>query len=134
MNKQFQPLSSEVNYMLENHHWPGNVRELRNTMERAVILSTSDVIHPVNLPDFRLETRLRKEDDSASSYDGLSLEEALASFERDMIRVELARNDKNLSRTAQKLGISRHALRYRMTRLQFTDEADSEVENSPSDK
>ncbi len=134
MNKQFQPLSSEVNYMLENHHWPGNVRELRNTMERAVILSTSDEIHPVNLPDFRLETRLRKEDDSASSYDGLSLEEALASFERDMIRVELARNDKNLSRTAQKLGISRHALRYRMTRLQFTDEADSEVENSPSDK
>ena len=134
MNKQFQPLSSEVNYMLENHHWPGNVRELRNTMERAVILSTSDVIHPVNLPDFRLEMRLRKEDDSASSYDGLSLEEALASFERDMIRVELARNDKNLSRTAQKLGISRHALRYRMTRLQFTDEADSEVENSPSDK
>ncbi len=134
MNKQFQPLTSEVNYMMENHHWPGNVRELRNTMERAVILSTSDVIHPVNLPDFRLETRLRKEDDSASSYDGLSLEEALASFERDMIRVELARNDKNLSRTAQKLGISRHALRYRMTRLQFTDEADSEVENSPSDK
>ena len=134
MNKQFQPLSSEVNYMLENHHWPGNVRELRNTMERAVILSTSDVIHPVNLPDFRLETRLRKEDDSASSYDGLSLEEALASFERDMIRVELARNDKNLSRTAQKLGISRHALRYRMTRLQLTDEADSEVANSPSDK
>ncbi len=120
MNKQFQLLSGEVRHMLESHHWPGNVRELRNTMERAVILSTSDVIHPINLPDFRFETRLRKEDDSASSYEGLSLEEALASFESDMIRAELARNDKNLSRTAQKLGISRHALRYRMTRLQLT--------------
>ena len=97
-------------------------------MERAVILSTSDAIPPVNLPDFRLETRLRKEDGSDSSYDGLSLEEALASFEGDMIRVELARNDKNLTRTAQKLGISRHALRYRMTRLQLTLEDGSDGE------
>ena len=132
MSKQFQPLSSEVRHMLESHHWPGNVRELRNTMERAVILSTSDVIHPVNLPDFRLETRLRKGDDSGSSYDGLSLEEALASFESDMIRTELARNDKNLSRTAQKLGISRHALRYRMTRLQLTSETDKDDEGDPT--
>lgn len=132
LSKQFQPLSSEVSHMLESHHWPGNVRELRNTVERAVILSTSDVIHPVNLPDFRLETRLRKGDDSGSSYDGLSLEEALASFESDMIRTELARNDKNLSRTAQKLGISRHALRYRMTRLQLTLETDKDDEGDPT--
>ena len=101
-------------------------------MERAVILSTSDAIHPVNLPDFRLETRLRKEDGSDSSYDGLSLEEALASFESDMIRTELARNDKNLSRTAQKLGISRHALRYRMPRLQLTSESDKDDEGDPT--
>ena len=131
MNKQFQPLSSEVRHMLESHHWPGNVRELRNTMERAVILSTSDMIHPTNLPDFRFETRLRKEDESASSYEGLSLEEALASFESNMIRTELARNDKNLSRTSQKLGISRHALRYRMTRLQLTPETDTDDEGNP---
>ena len=132
MNKQFQLLSGEVRHMLESHHWPGNVRELRNTMERAVILSTSDMIHPINLPDFRFETRLRKEDDSASSYEGLSLEEALASFESDMIRAELARNDKNLSRTAQKLGISRHALRYRMTRLQLTPETGTDDEGNPA--
>ena len=131
MNKQFQLLSGEVRHILESHHWPGNVRELRNTMERAVILSTSDVIHPINLPDFRFETRLRKEDDSASSYEGLSLEEALATFESEMIRVELARNDKNLSRTAQKLGISRHALRYRMTRLQLTPGTCTDDEVNP---
>ncbi len=131
MNKQFQPISGEVRHMLESHHWPGNVRELRNTMERAVILSTSDVIHPINLPDFRFETRLRKEDDSASSYEGLSLEEALATFESEMIRVELARNDKNLSRTAHKLGIRRHALRYRMTRLQLTPGTCTDDEVNP---
>ena len=132
MSKLFQPLSGEVRHMLESHHWPGNVRELRNTMERAVILSTSDVIHAINLPDFRLETRLRKGDDSDSSYDGLSLEEALASFESDMIRTELARNDKNLSRTAQKLSISRHALRYRMTRLQLIPETGTDDDEDPT--
>jgi DNA-binding NtrC family response regulator len=132
MNKQFQPLTREVRHMLERHHWPGNVRELRNTMERAVILSTTDEILPVNLPDFRFETRLRKEDDSTASYEGLSLEEALGSFERDMIRAELARNDRNLSRTAKKLGISRHALRYRMTRLQLTPEAGADEESNPA--
>ena len=130
MNKQFQPLTREVRHMLESHHWPGNVRELRNTMERAVILSTSDEIHPVNLPDFRFETRLRKEDDSTASYEGLSLEEALGSFERDMIRAELARNARNLSRTAKKLGISRHALRYRMTRLHLTHAPGAHEESS----
>ena len=40
------------------------------------------------------------------SYDALGLEEALASFERNMIQNELARNDNNLSRAAQKLQIS----------------------------
>ena len=118
--------------MLNKHHWPGNVRELRNTMERAVILAASDVILPVNLPDFRLETRLRKEDDLSESYEGLALEQALASFERDMIRAELARNNSNLSKTAQKLGISRHALRYRMTRLQLISETGADDEGKPS--
>ena len=119
MNKLFDPLSTEVTHVLTTHHWPGNVRELRNTIERAVILSTSKEIHPTNLPDFHLETRLRKEDSAELSYDGMGLEEALASFERTKIQNELARNDNSLSRAAQKLQISRHALRYRITRLKI---------------
>ena len=119
MNKLFDPVTTEVKHVLTSHHWPGNVRELRNTIERAVILASSSEIKPDNLPDFQLETRLRKEDSSEMSYDGLGLEEALASFERNMIQNELARNDNNLSRAAQKLQISRHALRYRITRLKI---------------
>ena len=119
MNKLFDPVTTEVKHVLTSHHWPGNVRELRNTIERAVILAASSEIQPNNLPDFQLETRLRKEDSSEMSYDGLGLEDALASFERNMIQNELARNDNNLSRAAQKLQISRHALRYRITRLKI---------------
>ena len=49
-----------------------------------------------------------------------------------MIRAELARNNSNLSKTAEKLGISRHALRYRMTRLQLTSAGGADDVDQPS--
>jgi MYXO-CTERM domain-containing protein len=42
-------LGSEVIAALEQHSWPGNVRELRNTIERAVLLSSGGVIRPSHL-------------------------------------------------------------------------------------
>ena len=47
-------LSSGAYAVLERYAWPGNVRELRNVMERAVMLSNSDVIDLVHLPIERL--------------------------------------------------------------------------------
>ena len=41
--------------MIAAYHWPGNVRELVNTLERAVVLSRSDVIRAEDLPDRLLE-------------------------------------------------------------------------------
>src|ERR1051325_311785 len=50
-------ISGEAMEMLNNYDWPGNVRELRNVIERAVILSGSDVITADDLP---LEMRARQ--------------------------------------------------------------------------
>jgi DNA-binding NtrC family response regulator len=36
--------------VLEGHNWPGNVRELENTIQRACVLSTSDVLLPKDIP------------------------------------------------------------------------------------
>src|SRR5438876_9573538 len=60
MKKQIKGFSVTARQKLLGHHWPGNVRELRNVVERAVILETTEEIQPTNLPDFHLETRLRK--------------------------------------------------------------------------
>ncbi|MBL9175373.1 MAG: sigma-54-dependent Fis family transcriptional regulator [Verrucomicrobiales bacterium] len=123
------------------HSWPGNVRELRNVMERAVILETGDQIRPASLPDFEVESRLRKgpvptRATPAGSASG-SLGEALVLFERELILGALQRTGGNLSRAAQQLDLSRHALRYRMSRLNLgvdgivDDESDSSSVSSP---
>src|SRR5436190_53511 len=84
MNKSIRAISKAAQQSLTAHHWPGNVRELRNVMERAVILETTEEIQRTSLPDFHLETRLRKSELS-SALAGGSLEEALFNFERDLI-------------------------------------------------
>jgi DNA-binding NtrC family response regulator len=109
------------------HSWPGNVRELRNVLERAVILETSDVVRPTSLPDFEIESRLRNGELNAAPVNRptaaqvgsipISLSEALVQFERELILAALQRCGGNLSRAAQQLDLSRHALRYRMSRL-----------------
>ena len=43
-------LSEEALRVMEGYPWPGNVRELENTMQRATVLATSDVILPKDLP------------------------------------------------------------------------------------
>jgi DNA-binding NtrC family response regulator len=132
MNRNIQGFSKLAQQQLLNHHWPGNVRELRNVIERAVILETEPEIQATSLPDFHIETRLRKAD-VPSSPEVRSLDESMANFERDLISTVLEENHFNLTRTAEQLKISRHALRYRMQRLNITAE-DGEDESIASGK
>jgi len=43
-------MSREAMEFLENHSWPGNVRELENTIERTIILATSQILHSSDIP------------------------------------------------------------------------------------
>ena len=130
MNRSIKGLAKLAQQQLLNHHWPGNVRELRNVIERAVILETEQDIQPTSLPDFRIETRLRKDDPTALP-DIRSLDESMANFERELISTILERNHFSLTKTAEHLKISRHALRYRMQRLSISTD-DSNEEDSVS--
>jgi DNA-binding NtrC family response regulator len=121
MNRTIKSLSKSAQAQLLGHHWPGNVRELRNVIERAIILETTEEIQVTSLPDFRLEARLRKGETAAVSAP-LSLDESMAGFERDLITGILEQNHFSLTKTAEQLKISRHALRYRMQRLNISAE------------
>jgi transcriptional regulator with PAS, ATPase and Fis domain len=119
MNRPIKGLSKMAQAQLLAHHWPGNVRELRNVIERAVILETSEEIQASSLPDFQLETRLKK-GDTAPTAGGRSLDDLMAHYERELITSMLEQNHFSLTKTADQLKLSRHALRYRMQRLNIT--------------
>ena len=110
--------------LLTDFHWPGNVRELENIIERAVALSTRPVI---DVGDVQLDSARRKPpaaegDGSAAPFlpEGTTLEQ----YEDELIREALRRAAGNKSQAARLLGLSRNALRYRLSKIGVPDEAD----------
>jgi DNA-binding NtrC family response regulator len=95
---------------LESYAWPGNVRELRNAMERAVLLSRSELILPEHLP-----TKLREMIKTAPVVP--NGDSALEDVERDAILQALKQHGFNRTETAKSLGISRRALIYKLQRF-----------------
>jgi DNA-binding NtrC family response regulator len=96
---------------LQNYAWPGNVRELRNAIERAVLLSRSEMILPEHLP-----AKMRE---AAKNVPGAPLADTqqLDEMERAAILSALAQHKSNRTETAKALGISRRALLYKLQRL-----------------
>ena len=129
LNKTTHTLSRAARQKLLYHHWPGNVRELRNVIERALILESTVEIQPGSLPDFQLESRLYKGPAAKLPAVG-SLDEMMADYEKELIASLLEQNHFNLAKTAERLKISRHALRYRMQRLNIAGGSDEEEESS----
>ncbi len=127
MNQSTKAISSEARQKLTAHHWPGNVRELRNVIERALILENTDEIQSNSLPDFQIEARLHKTATPRLAA-AESLGERVDNFERDLISGILEHNHYNVAKAAEQLKITRHALRYRMRRLNISAGTDAEEE------
>ena len=116
MGKNIKGLSPAAQAKLLAQKWPGNVRELRNVIERALILETGQEIQPASLPDFAMESHLQKGNLLTPAPDE-SLDAALERLEREIINNTLEQNNFSLTRTAERLKMTRHALRYRMQKL-----------------
>jgi DNA-binding NtrC family response regulator len=89
---------------------------LRNAIERALILETTNELQAGSLPDFQIESRLQKGHAVQVALDE-SLDDALGRIERELISTALDQNNSSLTRAAERLKLTRHALRYRMQRL-----------------
>jgi transcriptional regulator with PAS, ATPase and Fis domain len=102
--------------LLVDHHWPGNVRELENTIERAVTLSAGGTL---DVADIHLDTARRPSAAAAAPIlpDGMTLDQ----WEEDAIRDALRRANGNKSQAARILGLSRNALRYRLSKMGVPD-------------
>jgi DNA-binding NtrC family response regulator len=116
MNKDVETISRAARHKLLSHRWPGNIRELRNAIERGLILETTRELQAASLPDFQVEARLQKNQTVSVGLDE-SLDDALGRIERELISSALDQNNSSLTRAADRLKLTRHALRYRMQRL-----------------
>lgn len=56
-NRKVRAVSAAALTCLDGYDWPGNVRELENTIERAVVLGSTEYILPEDLPDAVLDAR-----------------------------------------------------------------------------
>ena len=99
------------------HRWPGNVRELENVIEQGVILSPGEYIVPEYLPLYLREASST----AAVSTQDLTLEEALAQAEKQILLETLERLKWNRQVCARALGISRTTLFNKMRRFQLQD-------------
>ena len=98
--------SAEAEALLRSHAWPGNVRELENTIQRAAILATGEVI---GAADIVLST--------ASGRSGAAMEASatdIKTLERDHILATLKDVGGSRKLAVQRLGISERTLRYKL--------------------
>jgi len=93
--------------LLQSYPWPGNVRELKNWVERACILSSSEVIDSSVFEGFE-EGEVSETD--VIGFDDKSLRAARTAFEKRFIQRMLKENKGNISRTAQMIGLERSHL------------------------
>jgi Nif-specific regulatory protein len=96
--------------MLMAYHWPGNVRELENTIERAVLVSDSDVIHGHDLSP-TLQTA-----EASGTVVSRSLGEAVAVFESNLIQDALKSSRGNRAKAARLLDTTERILSYKVRR------------------
>ena len=113
-------LSPSVVETLLRYDWPGNVRELANAMERACLLSNTEIILPEHLPP-----TIVKSAETAEHAGGLTAMPlgTIDEIETRAIRAALKKTDDNRTKAAEMLGISRRTLIYKLKRMRESEKS-----------
>ncbi len=106
--KSIKRISTPAIDMLMSYHWPGNVRELENTLERAVLMCDGQVIHGHHLPP-SLQTA-----EASGTVTRVSLSDAVAGFEKDLIQDALKTTRGNRAKAARLLDTTERVLNYKV--------------------
>jgi Nif-specific regulatory protein len=113
-NRKLKGFSAEVRSFLMAYDWPGNVRELENTIERAIVLGTTEWILPDDLPENLLEMRVAS-DKSIANY-----HEAVVQNKKQIILHALERAKGDPAEAARLLGIHPNYLQRLFRNLNLT--------------
>jgi transcriptional regulator with PAS, ATPase and Fis domain len=122
--KSITGITPEAMKRLVEYHWPGNVRELHNIIERGVTLLSAPspgatTGATLDAADIYLDDPAARPASSSAHVlpPGMTLEQ----WEDETIREALRSANGNKSQAARALGLSRNALRYRLSKLGVPD-------------
>lgn len=120
LNRPLLTISEEAMNIFISYDWPGNIRELENTIERLGILIEGKEIKPHDLP--RSIRNSGNHPEIISPSQERPLKEVMDDIEKQIIKRVLQETGGNRSKAADKLGISRRALHYKLVEYQLSEE------------
>ncbi len=137
LGKPVSGISAGAMSALTNHEWPGNVRELENTIQRAAILASDDVIRQADLASIldrgsASDVDVPRTGEDLKRFKKIAREKSVEDVEKLFVLETLRRNESNVTRSAQETGMQRsnfqalmkkHNIRVRDTEL-GSDEAE----------
>ncbi|MGH7923125.1 MAG: sigma-54-dependent transcriptional regulator, partial [Candidatus Binatus sp.] len=116
--KPIRGITPEAMKRLLDFHWPGNVRELENIIERGVTLSSGSTL---DVADIHLDPPSPRTAAAGGAAPVLPAGMTLDQWEDEAIREALRQANGNKSQAARALGLSRNALRYRLSKIGVPD-------------
>ncbi len=115
--KDVRRIDARGREVLLSYPWPGNVRELSHVIERAVLWSRDTTLNVEHL-SVAAPMRVATEGPNLAAVPSVPLESGdLTQVERSMIERAMREAGGNQTRAAQRLGISRDTLRYRLKKF-----------------
>lgn len=127
MNRKIDTIPSETMESLVQYSWPGNIRELRNFIERAVILSPHTVLR-APVAELNPFNALRQPDQSITGLEKVEREHIVHALEISNWVVG-GRNG-----AAERLGMKRTSLVYKMQKLQIIRPASFRKDRIPQNR
>jgi DNA-binding NtrC family response regulator len=112
MDRKVKEFSASAMNLLMNHDWPGNVRELENVIQRAVILTSDDIIrqaHLVNILEMQPlgEMDVPRTSEELKNIKKIARQKSVENVEKLFILGALKRNDWNVTASAEETGMQR---------------------------
>jgi len=113
---KIQGIQPDALKCMENYEWPGNIRELENTIERAVVLETENLIGISSLPEdiFKAPSPTDNLIPSIEGDHPVDLETTLDNIEKSMLLGALSKTDGMINKAAKLLNLSFRSMRYRV--------------------
>jgi len=121
--KQIRDISPQAMEALLDYHWPGNVRELENVIERAVVLSTGEVLGVDLLPPSVRHPESVGLPPPSLPANGIAFKEAVSEYERQIIIKALQASNGVQKRAAELLQVKPTTLHEMMKRLNISSES-----------